>query len=123
MGTRIFMVCTFLLVALIVGSSVPFSKGLAFESGANACEYAGSNQCVPFFGEVFGKNAKGAIYTLPFTFNAFAFGSSVESVFIIVRAMLLTLMDLDFMVKSSFVAVIMYIIAIVIATQVQPFAE
>ena len=37
--------------------------------------------------------------------------------------MLLTLMDLDYMMKSTGVALCTYIAAIVVATQVKPFAE
>lgn len=120
---RIFFVCSFLLVPLIVGSTVPFSIGLAFDSGANACQYAGSNECVPFFSNVYGDNATGGEYTLPFTYRVFAYSSSSESIFIIFRAMLLTLMDLDYMMKSTAVAVCTYIAAIIVATQVKPFAE
>ena len=88
---RIFFVCAFLFIPLIVGCTVPFSNGLAFDSGANACQYAGSDECVSFFSNVFGDNATGGEYTLPFTYRVFALASSSESIFIIFRAMLLTL--------------------------------
>mmetsp|Transcript_11282 Transcript_11282/g.23749 ORF Transcript_11282/g.23749 Transcript_11282/m.23749 type:complete len:702 (+) Transcript_11282:462-2567(+) len=120
---RIFFVCAFLFIPLIVGCTVPFSNGLAFDSGANACQYAGNDECVSFFSNVFGDNATGGEYTLPFTYRVFALASSSESIFIIFRAMLLTLMDLDYMMKSTGVAVCTYIAAIVVATQVNPFAE
>lgn len=123
MLSRVFVLCSALLVPLIVGASVPFSNGLAYSAGGNACEYAGSNECVPFFTNVFGENSTGGTYTLPFTFNAFAFGSSIESVYIVIRAILLTLMDLDYMVKCTIVSMILYIAAIIVATQVNSFGE
>merc|ERR1712226_1763002 len=123
MMSRVFVLCCALLVPLIVGASVPFSNALAYSAGANACEYAGNNECVPFFTNVFGENSTGGVYTLPFTFNAFAFGSAVESVYIILRAILLTLMDLNYMVKCTIVSGILYIAAIIVATQVNPFGE
>merc|ERR1712226_202409 len=123
MMSRVFVLCCALLVPLIVGASVPFSNALAYSAGANACEYAGNNECVPFFTNVFGENSTGGVYTLPFTFNAFAFGSSVESVYIILRAILLTLMDLDYMVKCTLVSGILYIAAIIVATKANPFGE
>mmetsp|Transcript_18901 Transcript_18901/g.41182 ORF Transcript_18901/g.41182 Transcript_18901/m.41182 type:complete len:686 (+) Transcript_18901:333-2390(+) len=120
---RIEYICSFLFIPLIVGCTIPFSNGLAFDSGTNACQYAGSDECVSFFSNVFGDNATGGEYTLPFTYRVFALASSTESIFIIFRAMLLTLMDLDYMMKSTGVAVCTYIAAIIVATQVKPFAE
>jgi hypothetical protein len=118
---RITIVCSFLLIPLILGSALPFRPGLAFSYGGNACEYAKDSQCTPFFTSVFGPNAQGGTYTLPFTFDVFPLGACVEAVFFVLRSILLTLVDLDYMMTCTFVAIIVYIPAIAVAATVEPF--
>jgi hypothetical protein len=118
---RITMLCALCLVPLILGAVIPFRSGLAFDYGANACAYAKNSQCLPFFTSVFGPNAAGGDYTLPFTFDVFVVGACVEAVFYVLRAMLLACLDLDFMLWSTCAAIIAYIPAIVVAAIVPPF--
>jgi len=122
---RLYLICAFLVIPLILGTTLPkkFEHGLALSSGQNACEYAHSSECVQFFTNVYGANAEGGDFTLFSTFSWFAFGAAVESLFIVVRAMIITLLDFEFMLQSSVVALILYIIAIVVACMVQPFAK
>ena len=119
---RVTCVCSFLLIPLICGAVIPFTSELAFDYGANACAYAKDEECLPFFINIFGPNAQGGEFTLSNTFDVFAAGASVDAIFFILRSMLLSLVDLDFMLKSTAVAVIFYIPAIVVATKVEPFA-
>lgn len=119
---RLTVLMAFLLVPLIFGAVVPFVLPLAYDYGENACEYAKDGQCVPFFTKVFGPNSTGGEYTLSFTFDAFAVGASIEAVFLVLRAAMLTLIDLDYMVKCTILAVVIYIPVIIVATTVQPFA-
>jgi hypothetical protein len=115
------IICSFLLIPLILGSALPFRSGLAFSYGGNACEYAKDSQCIPFFNNVFGPNAQGGTYTLPFTFDVFPLGACVEAVFFVLRSILLTLVDLDYMMKCTFVAIGVYIPVIAVASTVEPF--
>jgi hypothetical protein len=115
---RLTVVCTLLLVPLIVGTAVPFTYGLSYSYGANACGYAKNAQCVPFFNSVFGPNASGGTYTLPFTFSIFPLGACAEAVFFVLRSILLTLVDLDYMVRCTVVAVVAYVPAIVVVSAV-----
>lgn len=119
---RLTVGCALLLVPLIIGSVVPFRTEMAFNYGSNACSYAKNEECVPFFDHVFGQNAMGGQFTLPFTFDAFAIGASIEAVFFVLRATLLALIDLKFMLWSTVAALIAYVPAIIIASLVQPFA-
>ncbi len=100
------------LVILIFGSTWSFRDGLAIGSGTNACAYASSEECLPYFERVFGENGEGGIFTLPFTYYIFPFASSIESCVMVIRSILLTLLDFDFMMKASFVAGIFFIPAI-----------
>jgi hypothetical protein len=120
---RITVGCAFLLVPLIVGAVIPFRTNLAFDYGGNACAYAKDSQCLPFFTKIFGPNGKGGDFTLPFTFDVFAMGASVEAVFFILRAALLACVDLDFMLWSTAGAVLVYIPAIIVAVLVPPFGS
>lgn len=122
---RVYLICAFLVVPLILGTTLPkkFEHGLALSSGQNACEYAHSSQCVQFFTNVYGPNAEGGEFTLFSTFTTFAFGAAIESLFIVVRAMIITLLDFRYMLQSTVVAMIFYIVAIVVACLVQPFAK
>jgi hypothetical protein len=115
---RLTILCTLLLVPLIVGTAVPFTYGLSYSYGANACGYAKNEQCVPFFNSVFGPNATGGTYTLPFTFMVFPVGACAEAVFFVLRSILLTLVDLDYMVKCTLLAIVAYIPAIVVVSAV-----
>jgi len=115
------VVCGVLLVPLIVGTVVPFRGGLAYDYGENACEYAKDDACLPFFTKVFGPNSIGGDFTLPFTFDAFAIGASIDAVFIVLRACLLALVDLDFMLWSTIAAIVVYIPVICVAALVKPF--
>jgi hypothetical protein len=115
---RLTEICTLLLVPLIVGTAVPFTYGLSYSYGANACGYAKNAQCVPFFNAVFGPNASGGTYTLPFTFAVFPLGASAEAVFFVLRSILLTLVDLDYMVKCTVLAIVAYVPAIVVVSAV-----
>lgn len=116
------VVCAFLLVPLILGSVLPFRKGMAFDYGENACSYAKDELCVDFFTNVFGPNAAGGTFTLISTFDVFPLAASVEAVFFVLRATLLAMVDLDFMLRGTLAAVVAYIPAIVVASTVQPFA-
>ena len=118
---RMTVLAALLLVPLICGAVIPFGTGLALDYGANACTFANDSQCVPFFTNVFGENATGGQYTLPFTFDAFAYGASIEAVFFVIRATLLATLDLDYMVYGTIIGVIVYIPAICVATLVPPF--
>jgi hypothetical protein len=118
----IVLVCAVLLVPLIVGSVVPFTRGMMFDYGTNACEYANDDQCVPFFTNIFGKNASGGEHSLDFTFErAFAFGASIEAVFFVTRATMLTCLDLKYMMNSTLIALVCYIPAICVAVLIPPF--
>eukprot|EP00984_Skeletonema_dohrnii_P000584 scaffold189_cov124-Skeletonema_dohrnii-CCMP3373.AAC.5 len=122
---RVYLICAFLVIPLILGTTLPqkFEQGLALSSGQNACEYAHSSQCVQFFTNVYGENAEGGEFTLFRTFSVFAFGAATESLFIVVRAMIITLLDFRYMLQSTVVAMTFYIVAIVVACIVQPFAK
>jgi hypothetical protein len=118
---RITVAAAVLLVPIIIGSVVPFTVGLSFDYGENACEYAKDNACVGFFTHVFGKNGTLGTWTLPYTFNAFAAGASIDALFFVLRAVLLTCMDLNYMMLSTLVAIIAYVPAIAMAVKVYPF--
>jgi hypothetical protein len=113
---RLYLICAFLVIPLILGTTLPkkFEQGLALSSGQNACEYAHSSQCVQFFTNVYGANAEGGDFTQ---------GAAIESLFIVVRAMIITLLDFRYMLQSTVVAMIFYSVAIVVACLVQPFAK
>jgi len=119
--SRMTVLFAVLLVPLIVGSVVPFLSGLAYDYGENACEYMKDSSCAPFAVRVFGPDYVGGAYTLPFTFNAFAVGASIDALFIVLRAALLALVDLNFMMWSTAFAIIVYIPAIVVACLIPPF--
>lgn len=119
----IMLLCAFLLVPLIVGTTIPFRDGLAIESGQNSCVYAGSEECVSFFTKVYGINGTGGDFSLQYTYFAFWFGASIESLFISARALVVTMLDFGYIVKSTGVALVLYVIALVIASLVQPFAK
>lgn len=70
---------------------------------------------------MFGPNSVGGDFTLSFTFNAFAVGASIDALFIVLRAALLALVDLDFMMRSTILAIVIYIPAIAVASLVSPF--
>ena len=118
---RITIAAAILLTPIIVGSVVPFRVGLAFEYGENACEYAKDDQCLDFFTQVFGENGSMGNFTLPFTFNAFSAGACIDAVFYVLRAALLTCMDLNYMLWSTLVAILAFVPAIVVAVKVPPF--
>lgn len=109
------MVCVLFLVILIVGTTVPFFEGLAFASGKNACAYASSEQCVNYFTNVFGVNATGGDFTLFFTYYVFPIAASMDAVLLVLRSVLLTCLDFDFMLYATFAAGLSYIPAICIA--------
>eukprot|EP00985_Skeletonema_marinoi_P000704 scaffold246_cov181-Skeletonema_marinoi.AAC.6 len=90
---KVYLICAFLVIPLILGTTLPqkFEQGLALSSGQNACEYAHSSQCVQFFTNVYGANAEGGEFTLFRTISVLAFGAATESLFIVVRAMIITL--------------------------------
>ena len=121
----VYIVCALLIVPIILGTTLPpaFNAGLALSSGENACEYAHSAQCVQFFTNIYGPNAEGGEFTLFQTFSVFAYGSAVESVFLVTRAIIITLLDFKYMMKSTVVAMVLYIAAMVVACVVQPFAK
>jgi hypothetical protein len=118
---RITIFCSFLLVPLILGAALPFTSGLAFSYGGNACGYAQNSECVAFFTNVFGPNAEGGTYSLSFTFDVFPLGACVEAIFFVLRSILLTMVDLDYMVWCTVLAIIVYIPAIVVASVAEPF--
>mmetsp|Transcript_14003 Transcript_14003/g.30492 ORF Transcript_14003/g.30492 Transcript_14003/m.30492 type:complete len:192 (+) Transcript_14003:90-665(+) len=120
---RASMIITFFFIPLIVGCTVPFIEGLSLSSGQNACEYAGSTECVRFFTNVYGPNAEGGQYTLYYSFRAFAFGSIVEAIYIVARAVIVTMLDFRFILKSTGVAMIFYIVAIIVVSVAKPFAK
>jgi len=103
-----------MLVLLIVAATTPFVHDLALLSGTNACEYASTSECVPYFNKVFGENGEGGTYTLFYSYHIFAAASCIEMILIIFRAVLMTLMDFDFLVYTAIAAGISYIPAIVI---------
>ena len=115
---RVSLLCTAMVVPLILGTTLPekYINDLALSSGQNACEYASSDQCVQFFTNVYGPNAQGGESSLFYTFAAFSFGASVESIFIMARAIIITLLDFRFVLKSIVVAMIFYIAAIILAS-------
>jgi hypothetical protein len=120
---RVYLVCTFLIIPLIIGSTLPFLEGLSLESGRNACEYLFSNECAPFFTKVYGPNATGGAFTLYHTYAAFSFGTATESVYIVVRAMILTMLDFEYVLKSTVVAMVFYVVAILVASMSNPFGK
>lgn len=120
---RLTMISAYLLVPLILSSVLPFREGMAVDSGGNACAYAHSEECVPFFNHVFGEDAAGGDFTLAFTFSFFPLGACAEALLFVLRSTLLTLVDLSFMLKSTLVAVLVYIPCIIVATTVEPFAN
>ena len=117
---RVSLLCTALVVPLILGTTLPekYINDLALSSGQNACEYASSDQCVQFFTNVYGKNAQGGESSLFYTFAAFSFGASVESIFIMARAIIITLLDFRYILRSTMVAMIFYIVAIILASMI-----
>lgn len=102
------------LVILIISVTVPFFDGLAISSGKNACAYASSSECLPYFDRVMGENGQGGIFTLPFTYTIFPLASSLETILLVVRSVLLICLEFDFMVKATIAAGISYIPAIAI---------
>ena len=102
------------LVILIIGTTVPFFDGLAIMSGTNACAFASSSECLPYFDTVMGENGQGGIFTLPFTYSIFPLAASLESILLILRSILLTCLEFDFMVKATIAAGISYIPAIAV---------
>lgn len=120
---RVSVFVTLLMIPLIVGATVPYIDGLAKDSGMNACEYAGDDACVPFFTNVFGENASGGHFTLYHSYRAFAYGSCVESIYIVTRALMLTCLEFAFVLKSTGVALIFYTIVIIVVSLVEPFAK
>ncbi|KAL7528201.1 hypothetical protein ACHAWF_002479 [Thalassiosira exigua] len=121
----VYIICAFCLIPLLLGTTLPpkFNEALALTSGQNACEYAYSLQCVPFFTNVFGANVQGGQFTIFNTYSVFAFGVAAESIFLVVRAIIITMLDFDYIVKSTGVAMLFYIAAIAIACVVKPFAK
>ncbi|VEU34278.1 unnamed protein product [Pseudo-nitzschia multistriata] len=113
---KISMACVLVLVALICSSTGPFFRGLALDSGANACTYASSAECLPYFENVFGPNGEGGIYTLFFTYYAFPIAASIDAILLVMRATLLTLLDFDYMFYSTIAASISYVPAILVVT-------
>ena len=120
---RVYLACTFLMIPLIIGSTLPFLEGLALESGRNACEYLISTECAPFFTKVYGPNATGGAFTLYHTYAAFSFGTAAESVYIVVRAMILTMLDFEYVLKSTVVAMVFYVVALLLASLGNPFGK
>jgi len=118
---RLFVLCAFILVPIIVGSVVPFLSQLAFNYGENACEYAKDDACLPFFTRIFGPNATGGDYSLSFTFAAFPVGASIDAVFLVLRACLLALVDLDYMMWCTIAAIVVYVPVVAVAATVPPF--
>jgi len=114
--TRITVISVLLFIPIIIVSIVPFVFPIAYEAGTNSCEFAYDTQCVPFFSKVFGTNALGGKYTLPFTFNALAFSQSADSIFMVLRAVLLSMKDFDYLLYSTLAAGVMYIPAILVVT-------
>jgi len=97
---------------LIVGATIPYLSVLALSSGANACAYASSEQCVSYFVNVFGENATGGDYTLPYTYHVFPIAASIDASLLVLRAILLTCLDFDYMLYATIAAGISYIPAI-----------
>ena len=106
-----------LSVPAIAGSVIPSTFELAFDTGKNVCEYDSDTTCVPFFTNVFGVNATGGKYSLPFTFYGFIFGVSTDSVFDVMMGVLLACKDFDtYMLYSTIAAGMLYIPAILVVT-------
>jgi len=105
-----------MMIPGIVVSIVQARHEIALEFGSNACVYAKSSQCVGFFTEIFGDNGSGGDFTLQYTFTALAFASIVDSVSLVLRSILLSLLDFDFLVKSTIAAVLVYIPGMYAAT-------
>jgi len=114
--TRITVICVLVFIPVIIVSIVPFVFPIAYYAGTNSCEFAYDTQCVPFFSKVFGTNALGGKFTLPFTFNALAFSQSTDSIFIVLRAVLISMKDFDYLLYSTLAAGFMYIPAILVVT-------
>ena len=114
--TRITVICVLVFIPVIIVSIVPFVFPIAYDAGTNSCEFAYDTQCVPFFSKVFGTNALGGKFTLPFTFNALAFSQSTDSIFIVLRAVLISMKDFDYLLYSTLAAGFMYIPAILVVT-------
>ncbi|OEU12094.1 hypothetical protein FRACYDRAFT_244354 [Fragilariopsis cylindrus CCMP1102] len=129
------VLCVLLLIPGIVISVVKDRHEIALVYGSNACVYASNEQCVNFFIEIFGINGDGISsgdgdggdgdgdssdrgnYTLQYTMTALAFGSIIDSISLVLRSILLSLLDFDFLVKSTICAVIFaYIPAMYVAT-------
>jgi hypothetical protein len=117
-------VCVLLLIPGIVISVVKDRHEIAMVYGSNACVYASDKQCVNFFTEIFGINGDGGDYTLQYTMTALAFGSIIDSISLVLRSILLSLLDFDFLIKSTICAVVFaYIPAMYIATCSSSFGE
>lgn len=109
-----YVVVAFLLIVLVIGVTTPFLRAIAYDSGANACEYASSSQCLPFFEKVLGKDGQGGPYTLFMTYDVFAAASSVDVMMLLLRAILVACLDFDFMVVAAVVAGLSYVPAILV---------
>jgi len=103
------LAAVFFLVVLIIGLTVPSLDGLTAVSGLNACAFASSSECLPYFNKVFGKNGEGGPYTLFFTYYVFPAAASLDCIMLILRAILMTCLDFDFMVLATLVAGCSYI--------------
>jgi hypothetical protein len=114
--TCVTVICVLVFIPIIRVSIVPFVFPIAYQAGTNSCEFAYDTQCVSFFSKVFGTNALGGKYTLPFIFNAPAFSQSTDSIFIVSRSVLISMKDFDYLLYSTLAAGFMYIPAILVVT-------
>lgn len=103
-----------LLAAGIFGATINYREDLAFKSGTNACEFASSSECLPYFNKIFGENASEGPFTLVGTYDIFPFIASIEVALMMLRAILVACNDFDAMVFASVAAAISYIPAILI---------
>ena len=107
-----------LLIPGIMISVVQDRHEIALRYGSNACSYRKEKECSKFFIGIFGFHGNGiGNFTLQHTFAALAFGSIIDSISLVLRSILLSLLDFNFLVKATICAVVFaYVPAMYIAT-------
>jgi len=111
-------ICVLLLIPGIMISVVQDRHEIALRYGSNACSYLKEKECSKFFIGIFGVHGDGVgDFTLQHTFAALAFGSIIDSISLVLRSILLSLLDFNFLVKATICAVVFaYVPAMYIAT-------
>mmetsp|Transcript_13230 Transcript_13230/g.31093 ORF Transcript_13230/g.31093 Transcript_13230/m.31093 type:complete len:233 (+) Transcript_13230:1890-2588(+) len=106
------VLATIFSIILVNGITIPFFDNIAIISGTNACQYASSSECIPYFDKVFGLNGGGGLYTLIFTYKFFSVATSLDIAFLMFRSFLIVCLDFHFMTIATAVACVFYVPAI-----------